>query len=125
MNSVLIYIGSVLITVWGIAHIFPTRNIVKGFGEISLDNRRIVAMTWIAEGVAMIAFGFLVFLITILGVSETQLALLVYRYSALVLFVLALNSLFTGFRTAVIPMKICPFVKLLSGILIVLGSGIG
>ncbi len=50
MNDILLYIGSGVITVWGIAHIIPTKNVVNGFGTISDDNRRIITMEWVAEG---------------------------------------------------------------------------
>jgi len=39
MNETLLYIGSIVIILWGIAHIIPTKAIVNGFGEISGDNR--------------------------------------------------------------------------------------
>ena len=43
-NQILLYIGSVLPMLWGISHLFPTKNVVKGFGDISLDNQRIITM---------------------------------------------------------------------------------
>ena len=43
----LIYIGSALPIIWGLAHLFPTKSIIKGFGKISFDNRNIIAMEWI------------------------------------------------------------------------------
>jgi len=33
--------------VWGIAHLFPTKSVVEGFGEISDDNKKIVTMEWL------------------------------------------------------------------------------
>lgn len=124
MNNILLYIGSLIIAVWGIAHLFPTKGIIKSFGDISADKKRIIAMGWIVEGVMMAAIGGLVFIMTALGLTGNLLALLVYRYLAVVILILAVISFFTGFRTSVIPMKICPFVKLLSMLLIVLGSGV-
>jgi hypothetical protein len=35
----LLYIGSAIIILWGIAHLVPTRAIVKGFGGIVEMNR--------------------------------------------------------------------------------------
>ena len=46
-NAVLLYIGAILSFLWGVAHLFPTANVVKGFGEISKDNKNIIAMEWI------------------------------------------------------------------------------
>lgn len=41
MNETLLYIGSIVIILWGIAHVIPTKAIVNGFGEISEDNRSV------------------------------------------------------------------------------------
>jgi hypothetical protein len=120
---ILLYAGSVIIAVWGLAHLFPTRSIVAGFGEIPLENKRILAMSWIAEGLAMTFIGVLVFVLTISGYAEYQAALIVYRLSSLMLLVMAIISFFTGFRTSIIPMRICPFVKIISAALIIAGSG--
>ena len=57
MNQILAYIGAGLTTLWGIAHLFPTRNVVADFGDISEDNRHIITMEWIVEGVALIFIG--------------------------------------------------------------------
>ncbi len=57
LNQVLLYLGSAFISFWGIAHLFPTRSVVSGFGEISVDNKRIITMEWIIEGVALIFIG--------------------------------------------------------------------
>ena len=58
-NAVLLYIGAILSFLWGVAHLFPTANVVKGFGEISKDNKNIIAMEWINEGVMLIFIGFI------------------------------------------------------------------
>jgi len=50
INAILLYVGAGLITLWGIAHIAPTKAVVNGFGQIFQDNRRIITMEWIAEG---------------------------------------------------------------------------
>jgi hypothetical protein len=42
MSETLLYIGSIVIILWGIAYIIPTKAIVNGFGEISEDNRRVL-----------------------------------------------------------------------------------
>ena len=38
-SDVLLYVGAGVITVWGVAHIVPTKSVVKGFGEISEENK--------------------------------------------------------------------------------------
>ena len=55
MNAeLLIFIGSALPLLWGVSHLFPTKNVVQDFGDISADNKNIIAMEWITEGVALI-----------------------------------------------------------------------
>jgi hypothetical protein len=63
----MLYVGAGIITVWGIAHIIPVKSVVKGFGQISQDNRRIITMEWIAEGLTLCFIGVLVLLVTIMG----------------------------------------------------------
>jgi phosphoglycerol transferase MdoB-like AlkP superfamily enzyme len=122
VNEVLLYIGSAVITLWGIAHIIPTKPVVNGFGSISQDNRRIITMEWIAEGLTLCFIGVLVFLVTILTDAQNQAAIIAYRASAVMLVIMAGLTLFTGARTKVIPIKICPFVKTAVAILFLLGS---
>ena len=57
LNQILLYLGALLPLGWGIAHLSPTKAVVAGFGEISIDNRRIITMEWITEGVALIFLG--------------------------------------------------------------------
>jgi len=59
LNQLLLYLGSALPLVWGASHLLATKSVVKGFGDISLDNRRIITMEWIVEGVALIFIGVL------------------------------------------------------------------
>ena len=61
--DVLLYIGSTVILIWGIAHIVPTKSVVKGFGGISEDNIRIITMEWVAEGLTLCFIGLLVLLV--------------------------------------------------------------
>ena len=44
MSEVLLYIGSVVIILWGIAYLIPTKAIVNGFGPISADSRKIITI---------------------------------------------------------------------------------
>jgi hypothetical protein len=122
MNDILLYIGSAVITVWGIAHIVPTRNVVNGFGTISEDNRRIITMEWVAEGLALCFIGLLVLFVTILGDSQNDASLIVYRASAGMLIVMAIWTALTGARTSIIPIRICPFVKTIVAVLFIVGS---
>jgi hypothetical protein len=121
VSHILLYLGAVLPLVWGIAHLFPTRSVVRGFGEISVDNRRIIAMEWINEGVTLIFIGVLVAAVTLTG-SHDAVATVVYLISAAALLMLAIVSVFTGFKVAFFPFKLCPFLFTTSAILIVIGS---
>ena len=121
INDIMLYIGSVLITLWGIAHIVPTKSIVSGFGSISEDNKRIITMEWVAEGLTLCFIGLLVLFITVLGGSQNPVSIIVYRISALMLLIMASLSLFTGARTSIVPIKICPLVKTIVTVLFLLG----
>lgn len=121
-SPILLYIGSVIIALWGIAHIFPTRSIVAGFGELSSDNRNIITMEWIAEGLALSFLGVIALVFALRFGIDNPAAILVYRFSAAMLIVLAVLSSFTGARTSILPMKLCPVIKTLAALLLVLGS---
>jgi hypothetical protein len=120
-NEILLYLGSILTVIWGVAHLFPTRSVVSGFGDITTDNRRIITMEWIVEGVSLIFIGVLVSVVTLIG-SDTAVASAVYITSSAVLIVLALVSLFTGYRVNFLPFKLCPFIFGASAILILSGT---
>ncbi len=122
MNEILLYVGSAVLIVWGIAHIVPTKNVVKGFGQISEDNKRIITMEWVAEGLVLCFLGFLVLFVTVLGDPQDDASLIVYRASAAMLIAMAIWTALTGARTPIIPIKICPFVKTLVAVMFILGS---
>jgi hypothetical protein len=121
-SDVTLYIGSVVIILWGIAHIVPTKSVVTDFGPISEDNKRIITMEWIAEGLTLCFIGLLVLFITLLDGSQNPVSLIVYRISAVMLVVMAGLSLLTGARTSIVPMKICPIVKTTVALLFFIGS---
>ena len=121
MDKLLIYISSILITIWGIAHIIPTKNIVRGFGEINKDNKLIISMEWISEGLFLIFIGLLNLFINIFGNLQSQEVQIVRLVSIFFLIIMSILSLFTGARTKIIPMKICPVVKFFCALLIILG----
>jgi hypothetical protein len=122
LSTILLYIGSVAVILWGMAHIAPTKPVVKGFGKISQENKRIITMEWVAEGLTLCFIGVLVLLVTILGESSNPVSIIVYRVSALMLIIMAAWTLLTGARTAIVPIKICPIVKTTIAILFFLGS---
>ena len=121
-GDILLYVGASIITLWGIAHIIPTKSIVSGFGEISEDNKKIITMESIAEGITLGFIGVLVLLITGLGEPQSQTAFIVYLACAVMLLVMAILTTMTGARTSILPYKICPAVKTIVAILFILGG---
>jgi hypothetical protein len=111
MRSILIYSSAAVIFFWGIGHLLPTRNVVAGFGPLTEENRRILTMEWLIEGLALCFLGALPALLAFLIGTDQRATLLVVRACAVLLLVLATVSAFTGARTSIVPMKLCPFVK--------------
>ena len=122
MSEIFLYIGSAIIIIWGIAHLIPTKSIVKGFGPISEDNNKIITMESIAEGMTLCFIGVLVLLVTALAGSQSQASFIVYLACAAMLIVMAILTILTGARTSILPYKICPAVKTVVAVLFVLGS---
>lgn len=120
-SDVLIYIGSGVVFLWGAAHLFPTRNIVKGFGDISDDNRRIITMEWIAEGVALLFAGVLPAVVTMFA-SDDRTSAIVCFLTAGFLVVMALVAFCAGRKTSILPIRICPLILLVSAMLLILGG---
>jgi len=120
-SDIFLYVGSALTVIWGTAHLFPTRSVVSGFGEISVDNRRIITMEWIIEGVALIFIGILVATVTSID-SGSPVSSAVYVASSAALIVLALVSLFTGYRIKFLPFKLCPCIFGASAALFLAGT---
>jgi hypothetical protein len=120
-NQVLLYSGSFFLLFWGIAHLFPTRSVVKGFGDISIDNKRIITMEWIIEGVSLIFIGVVVSCVTFLDYTSV-ISKTIYWIVFVMLNTLSAISLLTGFRIGFLPYKLCPVIFTLASILILMGS---
>ena len=117
----LLYLAAAFSSLWGIAHLFPTKSVVEGFGQITLDNRRIITMEWIVEGVSLIFIGLLVTVVTFIDpVSAVSKA--VYALSIGGLVALAIVSIFTGYKINFIPFKLCPFIFIGSAAMIFVGG---
>jgi hypothetical protein len=119
---VLVSIGSMVITLWGIAHLLPTKSVVSGFGTISGDNRKIITMEWIAEGLTLCFLGLLVLIVTLYAGPQNLVSVLVYRATAWMLVVMAGLTFVTGAKTSITVIKVCPLVKSIVAILFFLGS---
>jgi hypothetical protein len=120
IKSILLFAGAALTALWGIAHLFPTNSVVKGFGKLSADNRNIITMEWIVEGIFLIFIGLLVALVTFLD-AGSMISAVVYILSVIALMVMAMVSLFTGFNVNFLPFKLCPFIFAASALLIFIG----
>jgi hypothetical protein len=53
MQQTALYMAAALAALWGVAHLLATRSVVSGFGDLTVDNRRIITMEWIVEGVSL------------------------------------------------------------------------
>lgn len=121
MAEALLLVGAALTAFWGIAHLFPTKSVVAGFGEISADNRHIITMEWIVEGVSLMFIGVLVAAVALTD-SASPVADVVFFTSAAALIALALVSLATGFKVKFLPFRLCPVIFSLSALLIIWGA---
>ena len=122
MQTAILLSAASVITLWGIGHLIPTRNVVAGFGALTPDNWRIITMEWLAEGLCLCFLGLVAAaFVLLLGADHTATRLLA-RACALMLFVLAGVSAFTGARTSILPMKLCPWIKSLVGLSYILAS---
>ena len=115
-NKTLLISSGILTMLWGISHIIPTNSIVEGFGDISVDNKRIILMEWINEGATLIFIGSLIILVTFIQTSERKLKKAVYLLSFIMLISMAVLSLFTGFKVDFIAFRLCPVIFTLSAI---------
>ncbi len=120
-NQIFILVGSALSIIWGVAHLFPTKSVVNGFGDITIDNKRIITMEWIIEGVFLIFIGLLCAVLAFLD-HVHYISNFVFVFSAAFLIVLAIVSLFTGFKVNFLPFKLCPVIFSVSAVLILIGS---
>jgi len=122
IDDYLFLAGGLITAAWGIAHLIPTGNIIRIFGDISEENKRILAMSWIAEGVALIFIGAVVLLTVAIAGTENDATRVVTWCAAAAMFALLGVNLFTGFRTSVIPIKLCVLIDGLAGVLFLIGS---
>ncbi len=121
MNPISLYLGAAVTGVWGIAHLFATRGVVRGFGDLSTDNRRIITMEWMVEGVALISTATFVAAATAVD-PGAAVSSAVYAVAIGTLVVLAVVSLGTGFKVAFLPFRLCPVIFGISAALIAWGA---
>jgi hypothetical protein len=119
--EVLIYVAGAMTGLWGIAHLFATRGVVADFGEVTADNRRIITMEWVVEGVALISVAAFASAVTAID-SRATTSTAVYAVAVATLLALAFVSLFTGFRIAFLPFRLCPIIFTVSAVLVAIGA---
>ena len=119
MKKFLVCMGGLLTIIWGIAHL------IKGFGNITADNIRIIRMEWINEGLTLIFMGLLTIICTILNNSENRVIKAVYVLTFSMLLAMSVLSLNTGFKINFLPFKLCPLIFTVSGLLILQGVRFG
>ena len=100
-------VAAVLATGWGTAHLFPTRTIVHGFGDIGTENRRVITMEWIYEGTTLIFTGLVTAAVTLIGNDASTTAAVVYVVTAGLLIVMAVVAADRG-RTGSSPTASAP-----------------
>ena len=122
--DVLIYAGALIVSLWGVAHLIPTGSVVAGFGSISLDNRRVLTMEWVAKGLTMLFVGALLAAVTLSAGANDSVAVLVHLMAAGLLAAIAVLTTLTGARTPVVWFKACPLVLATVIELLLVGSAL-
>jgi len=122
LGPLLNYLASAVVIGWGVAHIVPTREVVKSLGEVTIDSRRIMEMEWVAEGLALSFIGLSTFVLTVAAGLADPIAVLVYRMNAAALIVFAAWTYLAGFKTDLLPIKLCPAVLSAAAALIVIAT---
>ena len=120
-SKALLYLAALLPFAWGVAHLFPTKNVVNGFGDISADNQRIITMEWINEGAALIFVGILIATATFID-PTTPVSRVVYLLSFLFLNTLSAISLKTGAKIDFLPFRLCPLIFTGAAVLLLFGN---
>ena len=122
LGPLLNYIASAIVIGWGVAHIVPTREVVKSLGEAAIDSRRVMEMEWVAEGLALAFIGVSTFVLTVAAGLSDPVAVLVYRMNAAALIVFAAWHHLVGSKTRLLPVKLCPVVLTSAAALIVVAT---
>lgn len=119
---VLLLSASALIAFWGIMHLVKTGPVIAGFEPLSEDNRHVLKMEWILEGVTMCFVAALVSVFTLGKGPDVPGSAIVSEMSALLLLAMVAVSLFTGAKASPLPYKLCAPIFGIAGGLILAGS---
>lgn len=122
LPSVLLFVAAAAVAVWGGMHIVKTRPVVAGFEPLSDDNRYVLKMEWLIEGVALIFVAVLVASATWLLGLDTAGSRLIYGTSIGFLLTMSVVSLFTGAKASPLPYKLCAPIFTSAAVLIFIGG---
>lgn len=114
--------AAALTAFWGIMHLVKTAPVVTGFEPLSDDNRHVLRMEWILEGVTLCFVAVLVSVFTLWLGPYALASRIVFGLSALLLLVMAAVSLFTGAKASPLPYKLCAPIFTFAAALILFGS---
>jgi len=117
VNDILLFGAAAFLAVWGVAHLVKTRDVVSGFGLTTVDDRRVVTMEWIGEGLTVVFLAGLITTVALAGLGTTGRAVL--WLSVVMLNVMSAVSLATGFRVDVIAYRLCPVIFTGTSLLVV------
>jgi hypothetical protein len=115
--EILVYAASIIIIIWGLVQLYPTKSRSKVIGELSGDNNKIVSMEWIAEGITFILIGILVITVTYIAGAEKVGSRIVYLSSGVMLLILTLWSLSKMSSRWTKTMKACLVIKSTVGLI--------
>jgi hypothetical protein len=122
MRELILYTGGALTILWGTAHLYPTKKVVSGFGNITRDNRLVLTMEWIAEAILLIFAGTLIVVMTARFGADGEATQTTSAVCAVMLLALAAVSAATGGRVDFIMYRLCMPIFVLSAALIVVGA---
>lgn len=122
LSNILLLGGAACVAVWGGMHILKTRPVVAGFEPLTDDNRYVLTMEWIVEGVGLIFAAALVAAATLFLGPEAAGSRLIFGMSVGFLLTMAVVSLFTGARASPLPYKLCAPIFTSAAVLILLGG---
>lgn len=118
----LAYVSAGVVTLWGAAHVIPTRKVVNGFGLISRDNRLVITQEWVAEAFTMWFIAAVVVIATSVAGPGEPITAWVYRAAAIMLAAVGALTAVTGAKTPVMWFKICPILLTSSAALLLAAS---
>jgi len=120
--DLLLFLASAALAFWGGMHIAKTRPVVAGFEPLTDDNRYVLKMEWLVEGVALIFVAILLAAVTLVLGAESPGSRLVYGLSIGFLLTMSAVSLLTGAKASLLPYKLCAPIFASAAVMIFLGG---